>query len=90
MLQPERKSGHWQVERPQFLEREERGLSLRYAVIDFCSLGVCKWPYFLTSYNTKEPSFFKSNDHFFGKTARFAPPDLHHFEKRQQQFDSGT
>ena len=34
MLQKERKSGHWQVERLQFLKREQRGLRLRYAVID--------------------------------------------------------
>ena len=34
MVQKERKSGHWQVERLQFLKREQRGLRLRYAVID--------------------------------------------------------
>ena len=33
-MQKERKSGHWQVERLQFLKREQCGLRLRYAVID--------------------------------------------------------
>ena len=44
MLQKERKSGHWQVERLQFLKREQRGLRLRYAVIDLqpCDLQTAK------------------------------------------------
>ena len=34
MVQKERKSGHWQVERLQFLKREQRGLRLHDAVIE--------------------------------------------------------
>ena len=45
MVQKERKSGHWQVERLQFLKREQRGLRLRYAVIDLqpCDLQTAKF-----------------------------------------------
>ena len=44
VLQKERKSGDWQVERLQFLEREQRGLRPRYAVIDLqpCDLQTAK------------------------------------------------
>ena len=45
MLQKERKSGHWQVERLQFLKREQRGLRLLYPVIDLqpCDLQTAKF-----------------------------------------------
>ena len=40
MAQKERKSGHWQVERLQFLKREQRGLRLCYAVVDLQPWGL--------------------------------------------------
>ena len=67
MLQKERKSGHWQVERLQFLKREQRGLRLRYAVIDLqpCDLQTAKFSCLLhykgaLIFQNKRPLFWKN------------------------------
>ena len=67
MLQKERKSGHWQVERLQFLKREQRGLRLRYAVIDLqpCDLQTAKFSCLLHHkgaliFQIKRPLFWKN------------------------------
>ena len=67
MVQKERKSGHWQVERLQFLKREQRGLRLRYAVIDLqpCDLQTAKFSCLLHHkgaliFQIKRPLFWKN------------------------------
>ena len=58
MVQKERKSGHWQVERLQFLKGEQRGLRLRYAVIDLQPCDLQRSPNFsnqTTTFLEKRP-----------------------------------
>ena len=72
MVQKERKSGHWQVERLQFLKREQRGLRLRYAVIDLqpCDLQTAKFSCLL---HHKGALIFQIKRPLFWKNARICP-----------------
>ena len=72
MLQKERKSGHWQVERLQFLKREQRGLRLRYAVIDLqpCDLQTAKFSCLL---HHKGALIFQIKRPLFWKNGRICP-----------------
>ena len=72
MLQKERKSGHWQVERLQFLKREQRGLRLRYAVIDLqpCDLQTAKFSCLL---HHKGAPIFQIKRPLFWKNGRICP-----------------
>ena len=72
MLQKERKSGRWQVEKLQFLKREQRGLRLRYAVIDLqpCDLQTAKFSCLLHHkgaliFQIKRPLFCRASREFF-------------------------
>ena len=72
MVQKERKSGHWQVERLQFLKREQRGLRLRYGVRDLqpCDLQAAKLSCFL---DQKRALIFQIKRPLFWKNGRICP-----------------
>ena len=57
MLQKERKTGHWQVERLQFHKREQRGLRLRDAVIDLQPFDLQNGQIFLPFAPQRSPNF---------------------------------
>ena len=72
VLQKERKSGHWQVERLQFLKREQRGLRLRYAVIDL-QPGDLQTAKFSCLLHHKGALIFQIKRPLFWKNARICP-----------------
>ena len=72
MVQKERKSGHWQVERLQFLKREQRGLRLRYAVIDL-QPGDLQTANFSCLLNHKGALIFEIKRPLFWKNTRISP-----------------
>ena len=71
-MQKERKSGHWQVERLQFLKREQRGLRLRYAVIDL-QPGDLQTAKFSCLLHHKGALIFQIKRPLFWKNARICP-----------------